>query len=107
MNTLDSEQLEIKPSQREFKLLEQQDIYENLNQHLSEQEKEQKSILEARDVLGETAENLTDEQVHSLVSEIQYLVDTWVEEFERKVYEGKTLKELLNPNCHEYTAQSK
>lgn len=107
MKTLDSEQTEIKPNQLKLELLEQQDVYENLNQQLSEQEKEQRSVLEARDILGNTAENLTDEQILSLVSEIQYLIDTWVEEFERKVYEGKTLKELLSPNCHEYSAQSK
>ncbi len=107
MKVLDSEQLEIRPKQREFKLLEQQDVYENLNQHLSEQEKEQRIILEARDILGEAAENLTDEQICNLVSEIQYLVDTWLEEFETKVYGGKTLSELLHLNYHEHTVSSK
>ena len=107
MKILDSEQSETIVKHTEVKLLEQQGVYDNLNQYLTEQEKEQKTILEARDILGSSAENLTDEQIINLVNEVQYLVDTWLEEFERKVYCGTTLNELLHLNSHEYTISSK
>ena len=107
MKILDSEQSEITVKHTEVKLLEQQGVYDNLNQYLTEQDKEQKTVLETRDILGNSAENLTDEQILNLVNEVQYLVDTWLEEFERKAYGGTTLNELLHLNSHEYTISSK
>lgn len=76
----------------------QQGVYDQINQHFQEQNEGQKTVQEARDILGESAENLTDSQVHDLVNEVQYLVDTWIEEYEQKVFDGKTLKELLQLN---------
>lgn len=75
-----------------------QGVYDQINQHFHEQNEEQKTVQEARDILGESAENLTDSQVQDLVNEVQYLVDTWIEEYEQKVFDGKTLKELLQLN---------
>ncbi len=45
--------------------------------------------------MGESASSLTDEKVYDLVVEMQYLVDTWLEEYEKDVFDGKTLKELI------------
>ena len=73
-----------------------QGIYDQLNNLYSEQDKQQKSIQEARDILGETASEITDAQVYELITEVQYLADTWIEEFERNVFDGKTLEELLH-----------
>ena len=72
-----------------------QGIYDQINSHFTEQNHQQKIIEEARDLLGEQAQPLTDEQIYDLVNEIQYLVDTWLEEYEKKTFEGKTLKELV------------
>lgn len=70
-------------------------IYEKVNQSFQEQNERLKTIQEARDILGNAAEELTDEQVYDLANEIQYLVDTWIEEYEKEVFDGKTLEELL------------
>jgi len=53
------------------------------------------TVLEARNILGDSADKLTDEQIFDLVNEIQFLVDSWLEEFERKSFDGKTLNELI------------
>lgn len=74
-----------------------QGTYDQLNQLFNNQDKQQKDIQEARDILGESAKDLTDNQVYDLVNEIQFLVDSWLEEYERKVFDGKTMNELLNP----------
>jgi len=76
----------------------QQGVYDQINQHFQEQNEEEKTVQEARDILGKSAEGLTDSQVHDLVNEVQYLVDTWIEEYEQKIFDGKTLKELLQLN---------
>lgn len=74
----------------------QQGAYEQINQLFSEQDQKENTVLEAREILGESAKDMTDEQVYELVTEMQFLVDSWLEEFERKTFGGKTLNELLN-----------
>ena len=73
-----------------------QGTYDQINQLFNEQDNREKSILEAREILGESAKDMTDEQVFDLVTEMQYLADSWLEEFERQTFDGKTLIELLN-----------
>ncbi len=75
---------------------ETQGTYDKLNQYFGEQDREQKMIQEARDLLRTGAVKLTDEQVLNLVSEVQFLVDSWLEEFERNIFEGKTLQEMFH-----------
>lgn len=69
--------------------------YDKLNQYFDDQNQQQRAVEEARDILGESATTLTDEELYDLTNEMQFLVDTWIEEFERDVFEGKTLKDLL------------
>src|SRR3989344_3204517 len=73
-----------------------QGTYDQINQLFNEQDQQEKKILEAREILGESAKDLTDSQVYDLVKDMQFLVDSWLEEFERKTFDGKTLNELLN-----------
>lgn len=73
----------------------QNGVYDQLNQYLNDQDLQQKTVAEAREILGESAQSLEDGQIYEMVTEMQYLVDTWLEEYEQKVFEGKTLKELL------------
>lgn len=69
--------------------------YDQLNQLFSDQDKQQKEIQEAREILGDSAKDLSDSEVYDLVNEVQFLVDSWLEEYERKVFDGKNLDELL------------
>jgi hypothetical protein len=73
----------------------QQGTYDQLNQLFTNQDEQKRAIQEARDILGESAKDLTDDQVNDLVKEMQFLVDSWLEEFERQTFDGKTLNELL------------
>lgn len=75
--------------------LNPQGTYDQLNQLFDIQDKEQKEVQEAREILGDSAKDLSDSQVYDLVNEVQYLVDSWLEEYEKKVFDGKTLDELL------------
>jgi len=72
-----------------------QGVYDQVNQFFSEQDKQRKTIQETREILGESAQSLSDEQIYDLKNEIQYLVDTWLEEFEKSIFDGKTLNELI------------
>lgn len=56
---------------------------------------EQKDIDEARDILGDIAKDISDDDLRNIVVEIQFLVESWIDEYERKTFNGKTINELL------------
>jgi len=53
------------------------------------------NLEKAREILGELANELSDEELKTTVTEIQFLTDSWLDEFEKIIFEGKTLNELL------------
>jgi hypothetical protein len=56
---------------------------------------EQKDIDEARDILGDIAKDISDDDLRNIVVEIQFLVESWIDDYERKTFNGKTINELL------------
>lgn len=60
------------------------------------QNPEEKMVLKMRRILGEKANTLSDEKVECLATEFQFLINAWLDEYERDVFEGMTLKEVLN-----------
>lgn len=61
----------------------------------STQETKQNSV---KRNLGETGKTLSEEQINALAADFQYLIDTWLDEFEEEVFEGKKLQEILGGN---------
>lgn len=57
---------------------------------------EENKVLRTRKHLGKIAENLSDAHVETIISEFQFLIDTWMDEYEKEVFSGQTLKEVLN-----------
>jgi hypothetical protein len=45
--------------------------------------------------LGEAVVNLTDEELKTYITEFQTLLESWLEIFEKQLFENKTLKQLL------------
>lgn len=54
-----------------------------------------KDIIEAKNILGDIAKDWTDEQLKNELVKIKYLVETWIDEFEKKTFDGKTLAEII------------
>ena len=67
-------------------------LVNSLNEMFPEQAREDKTVLKAKELLGES---YSIEEVKSLVASYKYLLNIWLEEYEKKVFDGKTLKELL------------
>lgn len=61
-----------------------------------EQEYDEKNIQKAKEILGDLARNFTSIEIRDLVAQVEYLAETWLDEFERDVFKGKTLNELLH-----------
>ena len=53
------------------------------------------SVEEAKKILGKRAGGLNDRQVESVIAQFQCLADGWLDSFERGVFKGKTVNELL------------
>jgi len=53
------------------------------------------SVRKARKVLGQRARGLSDHQLEDIIAQFQCLADGWLNSFERSIFKGKTVKELL------------
>lgn len=69
---------------------------DNVLHNIFPQNSDVNNILRTRKLLGKTAENLSDEQIQCIFVEFQFLINSWLDEFERDVFGGKSLKEVLN-----------
>jgi len=101
-NTLESTESQSLPqsfsSGENYPTFEKQGTYDKLNELFEDQNSQQKRVQEAREILGDSAKDLTDDQVFELVSNVQFLADIWEDEFEKEIFGGKTINELLGIN---------
>lgn len=71
-------------------------LKQSLDDLFPEQQYDEKDIQRAKEILGGLANEFTAEQLKDTVTEIQYLAESWLDGFERKIFKGLTLKELLH-----------
>lgn len=71
-------------------------IKQTLDEIFPEQKYEDKNIQTAKELMGELANEFSREQIRDIISEIHYLTDSWLDDFERIVFGGLTLKEVLH-----------
>ena len=57
---------------------------------------EENKTLRMRKALGNTAQSLSNEQIERVTTQFQFLIESWMDEFEKEVFSGLTLKEVLN-----------
>ena len=69
---------------------------ENVLNSMFPSQQEENNITRARNHLGESARAFSDERIQTIAAEFQFLIDTWLDEYEREVFKGMTLKEVLN-----------
>lgn len=71
-------------------------IRKSLDELFPEQKYEERNVKDAKEILGELANEFTPQQLKDSIVEIKYLTECWLDEFEREVFKGKTLRELLH-----------
>lgn len=78
----------------------QEPITQNLRQSLDElfpeQKYEEKDIQKAKEVLGKITDEFTETQLKAVIAEVQCLAESWLDDFEREIFKGMTLNELLH-----------
>jgi hypothetical protein len=71
-------------------------LKQSLDNLFPEQQYDEKSIQKAKEILGDIALELSEEQLKDAVTEIQFLAESWLDDFERKIFKGMTLQEVLH-----------
>lgn len=79
------------PTERQSEIITQ-----TLDKLFPEQEREDKSIREAREILSLLSKEFDDQQIKDLITEIQFLTESWLDDFERSIFKGLTLQELFH-----------
>ena len=64
----------------------------SLSKMFPEQVHQDNTVLKAKEILGEKC---TVEEAKSMAAAFEYLVNAWLEEYEKKIFDKKTLEELL------------
>jgi hypothetical protein len=72
-----------------------QDALETTLKNIFLTSQEENRIQVARRVMGHEIAMLSDEEVQIYLTEFQYLIESWMNEYERNVFKGKTLREVL------------
>lgn len=57
--------------------------------------KDETKLQKARRILGDEVSAVSDDELGVYLAEFQFLLDSWLDEYERKVFNNKTLKELI------------
>ena len=56
---------------------------------------EEQKLVSARVILELSANAYSDEKLATLLADFEFMANTWLDDFERKQFNGKTLAELL------------
>jgi hypothetical protein len=72
------------------------DPLKNAFEEIFPQNLEENKVLKMRRSLSERAKNMSDEEIQCVTAKFQFLIDSWLDEFEKEVFDGMTLKEVLN-----------
>jgi len=68
-------------------------LINTLNTMFPEQTHEDKTLQRAKEILGK---DYPTEEVKALIASFEYLINNWLEEYEREVFDRKTVKEILH-----------
>lgn len=93
---LNKNALIVNPESSQNEITTSDSILALLNALFPEQQREDKEIKQVKEILGTLSTNFSIDEMHVLISEIQYLTNVWIDEFEKDLFNGKTLTEILH-----------
>ena len=72
----------------------QQNKKVDLNSIFPTQQEENK-LTKSRRILGEIANDISDDELEAHLAKFEYLLDLWLDKFEKDIFNNKTLNQLL------------
>jgi hypothetical protein len=59
----------------------------------------QETLLQkTRRIMGNTVTDLSDDELEVYITEFQHLIDYWLDTFEKQIFDGMTLQQVLREN---------
>jgi hypothetical protein len=71
-------------------------ISQSLEAIFPEQKQADKRIKLTKEALGSLAAQYNETELSDVITEVEYLTESWLDEYERKIFDGLTLQELLH-----------
>lgn len=71
-------------------------ITQSLNDLFPEQEIENKNLKRTKEILGEIAKEFSEDELNDVIAQVEYLAESWLDDFERDIFGGLTLREVLH-----------
>lgn len=71
-------------------------VRESLETLFPEQKRDEKEMRAIKTILGSLSHDFSDDQRRDIANEIQFLIESWLDDYERKIFKGMTLNELLH-----------
>lgn len=71
-------------------------LRESLDALFPEQQYDDKDIQKVKEILGPLADKFSTPELRDIVAETQFLISSWLDDFEREIFNGLTLNELLH-----------
>lgn len=69
--------------------------FESALENIFDFDKTETKLIKARKILGEVAMGLSDLDLQTYLTEFEFLLDSWMDEFEKQIFDNKTLREAL------------
>jgi len=85
-----------KPPQEKTPNKNNNTLKKSLDNLFPEQQYGNKDIQRVKEILGTKSKNFTEAEIRDVVAETQYLISSWMDDFERGIFNGLALNELLH-----------
>lgn len=77
-------------------LNQSQTVTQTLDKLFPEQKRAEKKVRAVKDILGTLFDQLSASEIQDVIAETEYLVESWLDDYERQIFKGITLNELLH-----------
>ncbi len=71
-------------------------IADSLQDLFPEQAYDEKDIKKVKEILGTLSNEFTESELKDIIAQFQYLAESWLDNFEKEVFDGITLNEVLH-----------
>ena len=82
--------------QQASKFKSQLSITETLDGMFPEQKRQDKDIARVKEALGDLSKEFNEVELKEIATDIDFLVATWLDDFEKTLFDGQTLREVLH-----------
>ncbi|MEI6498427.1 MAG: hypothetical protein WCO23_00495 [bacterium] len=82
------------PQNNNYSILDHRKLFES-SFYIYPESPEENKIQKARAILGESVADVPDSEMAVYITQFQYLLDSWLDIYEKEIFNGLTLQQML------------